>query len=304
MEDAIAALRRFNRFFTKFVGALDADFLGSAMSLTEARLLFEIAQAAPCVATNLQAALDLDAGFVSRILGRFESRNWIERAREAADGRRRVVVLTAEGRAQFSRLDARQRQEVQSSLTRLDTPDRHRLVSALATVETLLQGNTPRAFTLRHFRPGDMGLIVSRQTVLYTDLYGWNSNIEVNEGAVTTAFLKNFKPGREQCWVAEIDGTMAGSIFLTDEGEGVARLRLLYVEPACQGRGVGDALVAACLEFARAVGYDRVTLWTHSILHGARRIYARHGFRLIDRQEHDMFGPVLMGETWEVPLGR
>ena len=156
--------------------------------------------------------------------------------------------------------------------------------------------------TIRTFRPGDMGLVVWRQAILYHETYGWNAGIEANEAAVVAAFLHDFKPGREQCWIAEIDGEMAGSIFLTDEGEGLSRLRLLYVEPWAQGRGVGASLVATCLEHARRVGYARMTLWTHSILESARRIYAREGFRIVETKNHDAFGPTLIGETWELDL--
>jgi GNAT superfamily N-acetyltransferase len=218
------------------------------------------------------------------------------------DRRRRAIALTRSGRTQFTKLDRRQRSEVEAALTRLDAPQRCRLVGALAAAEALLQADAVPGFTLRHFRAGDMGLIASRQSVLYRERYGWNSGIEVNVGEVTAAFLRNFKPGREQCWVAEVDGAIAGSIFLTDEGGGLSRLRLLYVEPAFQGRGIGDALVSACIAFARSAGYARITLWTHTILESARRIYAAHGFSIVDRREHDTFGPLLMGETWELDV--
>jgi DNA-binding MarR family transcriptional regulator/GNAT superfamily N-acetyltransferase len=302
MDDAISTLRSFNRFFTKFAGALDANFLETGMSLAEARILFEIAQAEPCIAAHIGDELALDPGFLSRVLTRFESRGWIERLREESDGRRRTMALTEEGRARFRSLDERQRQEVQAILARLDAPQRQQLVCCLASAQTILQGGKTEAFSLRPFKPGDMGLIVCRQTLLYSEHYGFNSNIEVNESEVTAVFLKNFKPGREQCWIAEVGGAIAGSIFLTDEQNGLSRLRLLYVEPAFQGRGIGDALVAACIAFARNVGYARMTLWTHSILHGARRIYARHGFEIVASEEHDTFGPMLMGETWELKL--
>jgi len=302
MDDAVLAVRHFNRFFTRFVGALDADFLDSGMSLAEARILFEIAHREPCFAAELQAELDLDAGFLSRVLRRFERRGWIGRNRLESDARRRSIRLTKAGRAQFRKLDGRQRREVEAILHRLDEHDRSRLVAALDSAEHLLAAKDGPQFVLRPFRAGDMGLIASRQSVLYREGYGWDANIEINEGEVTTGFLRNFKPGREQCWVAECDGCMAGSIFLTDEGKGLSRLRLLYVEPAFQGRGIGDALVCACVAFARTVGYERITLWTHSILGTARHIYARHGFRIVDASEHTQFGVPLMGETWELDL--
>jgi DNA-binding MarR family transcriptional regulator/GNAT superfamily N-acetyltransferase len=302
MDEAVSTVRRFNRFFTKFVGALDADFLHTGMSLAEARILFEIAQREPCLARDIKNTLDLDAAFVSRVVRRFEARGWIERVRQEVDSRRQTIVLTKGGRHQFETLDARQRSEVESILRRLSGTHRRRLIAALGGVQDLLQARETPEFTLRPFQPGDMGLIASGQSVLYREVYGWNASIEVNVGEVAAAFLRDFKPGREQCWVAEVDGTIAGSVFLTDEGGGLSRLRLLYVEPEFQGRGIGDALVAACVEFARSVGYSRITLWTHSILESARRIYTRQGFRLTESSTHNTFGPNLMGEIWELKL--
>jgi GNAT superfamily N-acetyltransferase len=191
---------------------------------------------------------------------------------------------------------------VEEHLRRLDGSAQHRLVDALETAQNLLEANQPPGFEIRTFGPGDMGLIASRQSILYRERYGWSSAIEVNVGEVTTAFLRNFTLGREQCWVAEVDGQIAGSIFLTDEGNGLCRLRLLYVEPSFQGRGIGDALVSTCIDFARSVGYARMSLWTQSILEGARRIYARHGFRIVDERDHALFGALLHGETWALEL--
>jgi DNA-binding MarR family transcriptional regulator/predicted GNAT family acetyltransferase len=302
MDDAVASVRRFNRFYTAFVGALDSDFLKTGMTLAEARILFEIAQSKQCFADDVQGTLDLDAGFVSRVLRRFEGRRWIRRARLNSDGRRRLIQLTAEGRRQFEQLDARQRDVVEQNLRRLDGPARRRLTVALEAARDLLEAKEPPAFEIRPFRVGDMGLIASRQSILYREQYGWNRGIEVHEGDVTTNFLRNFKPDREQCWIAEVDGQIAGSIFLTDEGDSVSRLRLLYVEPMFQGRGIGDALVSSCIAFARSVGYERITLWTHTILESVRRIYARHGFRIVDTNEHRQFGIPLNGETWVLDL--
>jgi DNA-binding MarR family transcriptional regulator/GNAT superfamily N-acetyltransferase len=303
MEDAIAAIRRFNRFYTQFVGALDANFLDSGMSLAEARILFEAAHREPCFADDLQATLDLDAGFVSRVLGRFENRQWIERVRADHDRRRRSIRLTARGKQEFEKLDGRQRAEVEIILRRLDSQGRRRLAGSLDAARHILERRQNAfSFSLRPFQPGDMGLIASRQAILYREYYGWNANIEVSIGEVTTAFLRNFKPSREQCWAAEANGQLAGSVFLTDEGNGLSRLRLLYVEPMFQGLGIGDALVSACIGFARAATYDRITLWTQSILESARRIYARHGFQIIEASEHALFGTPLLGETWELIL--
>ena len=302
MENSIAAVREFNRFFTQRVGALDADFLGMGLTLAEARLLFEIAHAANPVATDLQAALDLDAGYVSRVVRRFETRGWIARGRLESDARRRPIALTAAGQELFGILDKRQRAEVAAMLVRLAPSQRDELVAALTSARRLLSGGAPKCFALRTFRAGDMGMIAARQSILYRELYGWGPQIEVMEGEVTTAFLRDFKPGREQCWVAEVDGTMAGSIFLTDEGDGLARLRLLYVEPGARGLGIGDALVTTCVAFARAAGYAAMTLWTHTVLESARRIYAAHGFRVVDVHTHEEFGPPVQSETWRLEL--
>ena len=304
MEDAIASVRSFNRFFTSYVGALNNNFLGMGMTLAEARILFEVAQQKSCFADDIQQKLSLDAGFVSRILSRFERRGWIRRGRVEADGRRRSIQLAAKGRSQFQQLDRRQREVVRKDLQRLDEPARNRLTAALDTARGLLEGKKQPGFNIRTFRAGDVGLIASRQSILYRERFGWNAGIEVNEGEVTTAFLRNFKPGREQCWVAEVDGQIAGSVFLTDEGNGTSRLRLLYVEPAFQGCGIGDTLVSTCIDFARAVGYERVTLWTQSILEAARRIYTRYGFQIVDQREHSLFGAVLCGETWAIDLNQ
>jgi DNA-binding MarR family transcriptional regulator/predicted GNAT family acetyltransferase len=302
MDQMIASVRGFNRFYTRFVGALDADFLDSGMSLAEARVLFEIAQRERCFADDLQRELRLDAGFVSRVLRRFEGRRWISRSRLAGDLRRRSIRLTGTGQRRFAELDTRQRQVVEQTLQRLDHGAQHRLVGALGAAQQLLEAGEAPAFELRSFQAGDMGLIASRQSVLYRERYGWSAGIEVNIGEVTTAFLRDFKPGREQCWVAQVDGQIAGSVFLTDEGDDLCRLRLLYVEPVFHGHGIGSSLVTACVEFARAVGYQRMTLWTHSVLEGARRIYTRQGFCIVAVKEHSQFGPMLTGETWELKL--
>lgn len=300
MDDALTVLRSFNRFYTQFVGALDPDFLGTALSLPEARVLFELAQPAPPVAADLQAELDMDAGYLSRVLARFETRGWIVRAPVEGDGRRRSIGLTHAGRDQFDLLDARQRAKVAAALRGLTPSQQSDLVAALGTVRGLLAGPSQRSFALRAFRTGDMGMVAARQSRLYREAYGWGEGIEVNIGEVTAAFLRDFKPGREQCWVAEVEGAMAGSIFLTDDGGGLSRLRLLYVEPFARGLGIGNALVNTCLAFARERGYGAVWLWTHTILESARRIYAAHGFQVVDVHMHEEFGEPVQGENWRL----
>jgi GNAT superfamily N-acetyltransferase len=244
----------------------------------------------------------MDAGYLSRVLARFQARGWITRAPVEGDGRRRAIALTAAGRAAFEVLDERQRARVEAVLERLTGYQRADLVVSLRTARALLAGPAGRDFALRTFRAGDMGLIAARQSLLYRETYGWGPGIEVNIGEVTAAFLKDLKPGREQCWVAEVDGVMAGSIFLTDDGGGLSRLRLLYVEPFARGLGIGEALVAACVDFARQVGYDAVWLWTHTILESARRIYAAHGFQITEVHVHEEFGGPVQGENWRLAL--
>jgi DNA-binding MarR family transcriptional regulator/GNAT superfamily N-acetyltransferase len=294
----LAAVRSFNRFYTRHVGALDPRFLGSDMTLAEARLLFEIANAEAPVATNLQAALGMDAGYVSRVIARFEARGWVARGHGGTDARRRPISLTPEGRSAFDALDRRQRDAVSAMLERLRPSQQAELVAALGTVRALLDPSQDTGFTIRSFRIGDAPLIAARQSILYDEDYSWGRGIELNETETVAAFLRNFKPGREQCWVAELGGAMAGSVFVTDEGGGLARLRLLYVEPFARGRGIGDALVRTCIDFAQEIGYDTITLWTHTILASARRIYAAHGFEIVDTKVHETFGVAVQGETW------
>ncbi|MEA3047581.1 MAG: hypothetical protein QOJ53_1913 [Sphingomonadales bacterium] len=299
MDDAVAAVRAFTRFYTRFAGALDAHYLDSDLSLAEARLLYEIANRAGPLAAELRAELGLDAGYVSRILRRFLGRGWIERAR-GADARARPISLTADGRRVFDALDARTRAEVAGRIDALSGGDRATLVAALGAAQALLAGGAA-PWQIRTFRAGDLALIASRQSILYAP-YGWGRPMEILQGEVTTAFLRDFKPGREQCWVAERAGMMAGAVLLVDAGGKVGQLRLLHVEPWARGQGIGRALVDECVGFARAAGYDLVRLWTHTILVPARRIYEAAGFRIVDTQVHHEFGKAEQGETWELAL--
>ncbi len=301
MDDAIVAVRAFNRFYTRFAGALDAHYMGSELSLTEARLLYEIANRKAAVAAELQAEFGLDAGYVSRILRRFQAKGWIERGR-GEDARRRPISLTAAGRLYFDAIDARTRAEVARRIERLSEGDRETLSAALAAVTGLLSGGeAPAPWAIRTFRTGDLFTIAARQSILY-EPYGWKRPMEILQGEITTAFLKDFKPGREQCWVAERAGMMAGAVLLVDAGGNVGQLRLLHVEPWARGLGIGGALVAECIKFARAAGYDLVRLWTHSVLLSARRIYEAQGFRIVATEVHHEFGKAEQGETWELAL--
>ena len=302
MHDIVASVRSFNRFYTQLVGALDARFLGTDVTLAEARLLFEMAQLPGAIAVDLQTSLGMDGGFVSRVITRFEARGWVVRDRGEEDARRRPIALTAEGRAVFEVIDARQSAEVANTLQRLGPVERTDLLAALGSVRALLDPASRSGFSIRTFRTGDMGSIAARQSILYADTHRWGRELEIIEGEVTTAFLRDFKQGREQCWVAEVNDAMAGSVMVTDEGGGSARLRLLYVEPFARGRGIGDALVGQCVGFARDAQYRTLTLWTHTILQSARRIYAARGFHIVETAMHEAFGMPVQGETWQLDL--
>ena len=299
MDEAVAAVRAFTRFYTRFVGALDAHYLDSPLSLAEARLLYEIANRTAPLAAELQAELGLDAGYVSRMLRRFQAEGWIARSR-GADARRRPISLTAEGRRVFDALDARTRAQLAGRIDTLPESDRTALVEALGAARALLGGGTA-PWHIRTFRTGDLATIAARQSILY-EPYGWGRPMEILQGEITTAFLRDFKPGREQCWVAERAGAMAGAVLIVDAGGNVGQLRLLHVEPWARGLGIGSALVAECVAFARAAGYDTIRLWTHTVLVSARRIYEAAGFRIVATEVHHGFGKAEQGETWELAL--
>ncbi|MET4898753.1 helix-turn-helix domain-containing GNAT family N-acetyltransferase [Sphingomonadaceae bacterium jetA1] len=298
----VTAIRRFNRFYTQMIGALDARFLGTEASLPEARLLFEIATREPVMASVLQDALGMDAGYLSRLVARFEARGWILRVRRDDDARARDLRLTEAGRAAFDVIDERQSGAVDDLLDTVAGQERRDLVEALTRARLLLDPASGGPFTIRPFRTGEPALIAARQSILYAESHGWGREVEVIESEVTAAFLRDFDPAREQCWVAEIDGVMAGAAFVTDEGDGLARLRLLHVEPFARRRGIGDALVSHCVGFARETGYRALILWTQTVLEAARRIYAAHGFRCIETAMHERFGVPLQGETWRLEL--
>jgi GNAT superfamily N-acetyltransferase/DNA-binding MarR family transcriptional regulator len=306
MTDTVASLRAFNRFHTRFSGALQPSYMESGMGLTAARMLYEIAQGGAVdeggvLAMELQDRLDIDSGYASRILRGFEKQGWIVRGR-GSDARRRPIGLTRLGQDAFDMLDARTRKDTESRIAGLDIDARERLSDALATVRQLLGDQVDDPWHIRTAQPGDLALIASRQTILYNRDYGWGRGMEVLESEVTTDFLRDFKPGREQCWVADRHGRMLGAVMVVDAGGGVAQLRLLHVEPDARGMGIGGLLVDTCVAFARAAGYTRMLLWTHTVLEGARRIYERAGFTITSVESHDHFGEPVQGETWEMPL--
>jgi DNA-binding MarR family transcriptional regulator/GNAT superfamily N-acetyltransferase len=302
----IAAVRRFNRFYTRQVGALDEGLLHSPLSLAEVRMLYELAHRDSPTAAELGRDLRLDAGYVSRLVRGLEQRGFIERAPSPADGRQTLLRLTRDGRATFDDLDARASDEVAAVLAPLSDAQQRRLLEAIGTIEKLL-GESPRdrtPYILRPHRPGDMGWVVHRQAVLYAQEYGWNEEYEALIARIVADFIETFDARREYCWIAERDGDIVGSVFVVrhPEREGVAKLRLLYVEPSARGMGIGARLVSGVTRFARQTGYHTVTLWTNSVLVSARRLYEAEGYRLVDEKPHHSFGKDLVGQTWELSL--
>ena len=300
----IAAVRRFNRFYTGQIGLLQDRWLQSPFSLTEARVLYEIANRARATASEIGRELKLDPGYLSRILRRFRQKRLMRKTPSEKDGRSALLNLTARGRAAFAPLDRRSGEQVAAMLNKIAPAEQKRVVSGMADIETLI-GKTnakERSYVLRPHRPGDMGWVVTRHGALYAAEYGWDSRIEAITADIVSTFLKNFEPTREACWIAEIDGAPVGSVFLVRESDNVARLRLLLVEPAARGFGIGKKLVDECIGFARSAGYGKVVLWTHGVLTAARAIYQSAGFRLVKQWVHDYFGKPEASETWELEL--
>lgn len=298
------SIRRFNRFYTRRIGVLQGGLLGSPFSLTEVRVLYEIAQRPQPTATELGKDLGLDAGYLSRILSRFAKLRLITRTPTKHDGRQSHLGLTKLGQKTFSDLNARSNRQIGDLVGHLPEAEQHRLAGVMRAAELLLTPPAePRpAVILRDPKPGDLGWVVQRHGALYAHEYGWDRTFEALVAGIVADFGRKHDPARERCWVAEMDGLPVGCIFLVRQTDRIAKLRLLLVEPSARGAGVGRELVAACVDFARAAGYAKILLWTNSVLHAARRIYEQAGFHLVKSEPHHSFGHDLEGETWELPL--
>ncbi len=305
LDRRVTAMRRFNRFYTRQIGVLQEGLLGSPFSLTEVRVLYELAHREKPTATDLAKALGLDAGYLSRILRGFQRRGLIEKTPSQADGRETLLSLTKKGQRTFAPLDARSSAEIRALVGRLSPDGQTRLVEAMRTIESLLGGADPEhqtPFLLRPHQPGDMGWVVHRHGVLYAQEYGWDERFEALVAEIVARFIQNFDPKRERCWIAERDGEIVGSVFLVKQSNTVAKLRLLLVEPKARGLGLGGRLVSECGRFARQAGYRKIVLWTNSVLRAARHIYEAAGYRLTHEERHHSFGHDLVGETWELDL--
>ncbi|HEX6232462.1 MAG TPA: helix-turn-helix domain-containing GNAT family N-acetyltransferase [Jiangellaceae bacterium] len=304
LDERVAAVRSFSRFFTRVIGVLDEGLLRSPYSLTEARVIFELAQAELTEVVELRRRLGLDAGYLSRILARFEMDGVVVRRRSGVDARRQTVQLTDAGRDVFALLDSRSAEQVGRLLSTVPETDQQRVMAAMATIESALASHSPGPqVTLRALRPGDLGWIVHRHGILYANEYRWDETFEALVAQIVADYVANRHPRRDNAWIAELNGQPAGCVFCVHgDDTQTAKLRLLLVEPSARGLGIGGRLVDECIRFAREAGYEAVTLWTNDVLTAARHIYERAGFTLVKEEPHRSFGHDLVGQYWHLPL--
>jgi DNA-binding MarR family transcriptional regulator/N-acetylglutamate synthase-like GNAT family acetyltransferase len=302
------AVRRFNRFYTRQAGLLQEGLLGSPFSLTEARVLYELAHRDRSTAAEIGNELGLDAGYLSRILASFGKRQLLAKTPSGIDRRKSFLTLTKHGRKVFAPLETRSKAQVATRLAALPESDQRRLISAMEAVQGLLGkptksvGFSPEPYLLRPHQPGDMGWVVHRHGVLYAQEYGYDQTFEALVAEIVAKFIQHYHAQRERCWIAEREGEIAGSVFLVTESKTVAKLRLLLVEPSARGLGIGARLVAECVGFARQADYQKIVLWTQDELDAARHVYKKAGFQVVEKKHHHSFGKDLTAETWELVL--
>jgi len=303
MDEQVSAIRAFNRFYMRKIGVVDG-MACSPFSLAEARVLYELAHHEQTTATDIRKELGLDAGYASRILRNFERRKLVVRERSEKDARQRFLSLTRKGQRAFEPLDNRSNRDIAAMLEELTPKERKQVTDAVQTVRRLLGDKTePRTpYLLRLHQPGDMGWIVHRQGILYAEEYGWDESYEALAAEIVAAFIKNYDSKRERAWIAEKEGERVGAVMLVKESDEVAKLRLLHVEREARGLGIGKRLVEECVRFACQTGYQKMRLWTQSILHAARHLYKEAGFQIVREENHHRFGKDLTAETWELDL--
>jgi DNA-binding MarR family transcriptional regulator/GNAT superfamily N-acetyltransferase len=301
--ERVGALRRFDRFYTDTVGALRSGLLDTPYNLTEARVLYELAQRGTAAAADLRRELDVDAGYLSRILRRFEADGLTTTAMSTEDGRRREVSLTSAGRKAFGELNRLSDRRAQRFLGELTDTDQQRLLTAMETIQHVLAGRSRADLVvLRPPRPGDLGWVIRANAISYADEYGWDETYEALVTKILSDYANHHDPRRESAWIAEVDGAPVGCVFCVRLDDDTAKLRLLLVDPSARGLGIGGRLIDECIRFAKTAGYKRIQLWTNSILRDAIRLYERAGFTLVDSEEHHSFGHDLVGQTWDRPL--
>lgn len=295
--------RRFNRMYTRYIGTLNEGFLNSEFSLAEGRILYELASRTGPTASEISEELGLDPGYLSRVLRKFEQRGLLSRRASRKDGRSSALRLTARGNAAFRKLNVSSEEQADRILAGLAPASRQDLLRSMGSIENILTGSAERSpFVLRPHRIGDMGWVVYSEAVGYATQYGWDGMFEAMVAKIVADFITNYDASRERCWIAEINGDRVGHIFLVKHPDELqtAKLRLLFVEPSARGMGLGAALVSECLRFARTGGYQKVVLWTQSLLRAAHRIYEQAGFRLVKEEPHRSFGHDLIGQEWEL----
>ena len=297
VEDRALAVRSFNRFYTRQIGLLHEHLLESDFSLTEVRILYELAHRKELTTSDLCRELGLNAGYLSRVISGFEKKGLVTKTRSITDARVAQLELTAKGRATFEPLSDASQREVVAMLERMPESAQHQLVESMGHIQTLL-GDPEPGYILRDPQPGDMGWIVQRQAILYAQEFGWNSEYEALVAEIVAKFVRQFDPKSERCWIAEKDGKAVGPVFVVREDDVTAKLRLLAVEASARGLGIGRRLVDECIRFARLAGYKRMVLWTNSVLTDARKIYEKAGFQLIEEEPHHSFGKDLVGQIW------
>ena len=300
----VAAVREFNRFYTSRIGVLDEGYLSSRFSLTEVRVLYELAHRGSATASELGRDLGIDAGYLSRILRGFARRGVLARTAAKDDARKAILRLTARGKDTVAPLEGKARAQIGAMLKEVPATEQDRLVASMGVIERALRPRsraTPEV-VLRSHQPGDMGWVVERHGALYWEEYGWDESFEALVADIVAKFIAQLDAKRERCWIAELDGERVGCVFCVKKSKTVAKLRLLLVEPHARGLGVGSRLVDECIRFARAAGYREVTLWTNDVLVAARRIYERAGFELVESERHRSFGKALVGQNWRLRL--
>jgi DNA-binding MarR family transcriptional regulator/GNAT superfamily N-acetyltransferase len=302
--EQVNAVRGFNRFYTRQIGVLQEALLESEYSLTEVRVLYELNERGCTTATDLVRDLNLDAGYLSRLLRKLETKHLITRRSSEADARQSEIALTPRGKAEFTELDTRSHNQIIELLSALGRQERGELLRAMSTIERLLGHASVRdmPYLIRQPEPGDLGWIVHRHGALYSTEYGWNEKFEGLVAGVVADYVRNHQPRFDRCWVADCGGEILGCAFIVHVDDKTAQFRLLYVEPRARGKGIGARLIDECLRFAERAGYERVRLWTNDVLTSARRLYEAAGFKLVATESHDQFGPIMQGQTWELSL--
>jgi len=306
-EAQVETIRQFNRFFTQRIGVLDESLLDSGLTLTQARVLFEIGTSETCTAGDLISLLRLDAGYLSRILQEFVDSRLVKRKPSPDDGRRALLALTPKGWKKFTELDHQSRRRIGELISPLSAPKRTQLLHGMRALQeslSVVPTSEERSVNIRPYRVGDVGWAIERHGQLYSDEFGWNEEFEALVATLLARFATKHDPAAERFWVAEVDGERVGCVFVvrSEKDKNAAQLRCLLVDPRGRGLGVGRQLVDECIRFSKSAGYRQIILWTNDVLVSARRIYEAAGFSLIEESPHHSFGHDLVGQYWSRAL--